>query len=131
MRLILVIPILAIAVALPFFDLAATTTALPDIAMELRLGPSSSWVLGTFTVAGAAIQLLVGRLSDIVGRKRLLLGVLAVHFLGTLLTGFAQHGTMIFAGRALIGVGAGAVYVRVSSPTTGGACVHASGSVHR
>ncbi|KAF2708735.1 hypothetical protein K504DRAFT_534322 [Pleomassaria siparia CBS 279.74] len=55
------------------------------------------------------LMLINGRLSDILGRKQLLLCSLAMLAVGNLITGFTRTPGKLFAFRALSGLGGGAI----------------------
>ena len=92
-------------------DQTAVSTALPAIGSALHLGPSVSWVASSYLISSTSVQLINGRLSDIFGRKQLLLMALGMLAVGNLVTGFSQNAAMIFAFRAFSGLGGGAMYV--------------------
>lgn len=56
-----------------------------------------------------SFQPLYGRLSDIIGRKPLLLACIGFLILGDVLCGFAQSAPQLYAWRALSGVGGGGI----------------------
>lgn len=109
--LMIVFPAIALAQFTSYLDQTAISTALPAIANGLKTGTSSSWIGTSFLVASASVQLLNGRLSDIFGRKEMLLLALSILAVGNLVTGFSQVPAMLFALRAFSGLGAGAMLV--------------------
>ena len=108
-KLMIVFPVIALAQMIAYLDQTSVSTAVPAIGEALNMGPAVSWVPTCFLLASTSVQLINGRLSDIVGRKPLLLtcmGILAVADLGA---GFAQNPGMLFAFRTIAGLGGGAM----------------------
>lgn len=109
-KLMIVFPAIALAQMISYMDQTSVSTAVPAIGSGLNLGPSISWVAASFLIASTSIQLVNGRLSDIFGRKPLLLTCLGLLAFGNLVAGFSTTPAMLFAFRALSGLGGGAMY---------------------
>ena len=109
-KLMIVFPAIALAQMISYMDQTSVSTAVPAIGSGLNLGPSISWVAASFLIASTSIQLVNGRLSDIFGRKPLLLTCLGLLAFGNLIAGFSTTPAMLFAFRALSGLGGGAMY---------------------
>ncbi|MCS6574459.1 MFS transporter [Curtobacterium flaccumfaciens pv. flaccumfaciens] len=79
--------------------------ALVTMARELHTDDATIGLSQTlyFTLA-ALFSLFLPRLSDIVGRKRVLLGMLAVMLVGSIVAALAVNVPMLFAGRIIQGV---------------------------
>lgn len=112
-RLMVVFPVLALAQFTAYLDQTSISTAVPAIGDALGLGASLPWVATAYLLATTAVQLANGRLSDIFGRKRLLITSLVVLAVGNLVAGFATSPGMLFAFRAVSGLGGGAMSVRL------------------
>ncbi|KAJ5709072.1 hypothetical protein N7493_010406 [Penicillium malachiteum] len=108
-RLLVVIPALSLVHFTSFIDQTAISTTLPSIAAALNAGSSISWVGTSFLTTSTSIQLINGRLSDILGRKTCLITALAIMGVGNLLSGFSRNAGQLYAARALSGFGAGAL----------------------
>ena len=121
-QLLIAFPALATCLYVSFFDQTSVSTCIPAISAELNTGPSTAWIGSSFLIASVAFQLINGRLSDIFGRKHVLLASLLLMGLGDLLTGFAKTATQLFAFRAIAGIGGGGinsiVMIIVSDVTT-------------
>lgn len=95
---------------------------MPSIARELNTGTATSWIGTSFLISSTAFQLINGRLSDIFGRKSLLLFCLMLLALGDLGCGFAKTADQLFVLRGIAGVGGGGinslVMIVVSDVTT-------------
>jgi len=66
---------------------------------------SASWILSSYLIAGAVATPIAGKLSDIHGRKKLLLIVMAIYSAGILAGGFADNFIAMLAARSAQGVG--------------------------
>lgn len=108
-RLMVAIPALSVCLFVSFVDQTSVSTATPAIAGDLNTGTATSWIGTSFLIASTAFQLINGRLSDIFGRKNLLLICLALMALGDLGCGFAQTAEQLFALRSIAGVGGGGI----------------------
>lgn len=88
--------------------LAASTTrvALPLIRDDFMLDADvTAWVAAAFGLPFMALMAVFGRLSDGLGKRRLLLGGIAIFSVGTLLTVIAPSLGWLIAGRAIQGIG--------------------------
>ena len=110
-QLIVVFPVIALAQMISYVDQTLVSTALPAIGAGLNIGSSISWVATTFILASTSVQLINGRLSDIFGRKPLLLICMGILAIGNLGAGFSRSAAMLFAFRTLSGLGGGAMSV--------------------
>lgn len=108
-RLMVAIPALSVCLFVSFVDQTSVSTATPAIAGDLSTGTATSWIGTSFLIASTAFQLINGRLSDIFGRKNLLLICLALMGLGDLGCGFAQTADQLFALRSIAGIGGGGI----------------------
>ena len=60
--------------------------AIPDIITDLDISyEDSSWILAAILVTGAVMTPIAGKLSDIYGKKKILLIIFGVYILGLLL----------------------------------------------
>jgi hypothetical protein len=108
-RLMVAIPALSVCLFVSFVDQTSVSTATPAIAGDLATGTATSWIGTSFLIASTAFQLINGRLSDIFGRKNLLLICLALMGLGDLGCGFAKTADQLFALRSIAGIGGGGI----------------------
>lgn len=90
-------------------DINSVATALPAISRSLDAGNSITWAGTAYLMGQTAFQALYGRLSDIFGRKPVLLFSIAFLIIGDLLCGFAQNVIWLYVCRALSGVGGGGI----------------------
>lgn len=82
------------------------TVAMPAIQSDLGFsGPGLAWVVNAYLIPFGGLLLLVGRLGDLVGRKRMFTAGLAVFTAASLLAGVATGPGLLIAARAAQGVG--------------------------
>jgi predicted MFS family arabinose efflux permease len=108
-RLMLVYACLATAYFTSTLDINAVATALHVIGTSLNAGTTITWAGTAYLMGQAACQPLYGRLSDVFGRKPILMLSLLFIVIGGTLCGFAQTPTWLYICRALSGVGGGGV----------------------
>lgn len=106
------IVVLGALVALGPLTIDMYLPALPRIADELGVSSSVAQLTLTGTLAGLALgQLIVGPLSDSLGRRRPLMAGIALHMLASLLCLFAPDIAVLSLARGLQGMGAAAAMV--------------------
>ncbi len=105
--------VLALSCGILFLIAVNTTainTALNAIAEDLDMGTSElSWAVGIYMLSVAAFVVLGGRLGDMFGELRMVVGGLLVFAIAALLVAAAQGAPMAILGRALQGAGAAAL----------------------
>jgi MFS family permease len=80
--------------------------ALPDLINEFSVPYSiSSWILSAYLIPGAVMTPIAGKLSDIYGKKKVLLVIMAIYALGIAMAGFAENIYLLFVSRAIQGIG--------------------------
>jgi DHA1 family bicyclomycin/chloramphenicol resistance-like MFS transporter len=100
---------LGVMVALGPLTIDMYLPALPKIADELGVSSSVAQLTLTGTLAGLALgQLIVGPLSDSLGRRRPLMAGIVLHMLASVLCLFAPNIAVLGVARGLQGVGAAA-----------------------
>src|SRR5690349_13388726 len=101
--------VLGVMVALGPLTIDMYLPALPKIADDLSVSSSVVQLTLTGTLAGLALgQLIVGPLSDSLGRRRPLMAGIVLHMLASLLCLFAPNIAVLGVARGLQGVGAAA-----------------------
>ncbi|MFI5778498.1 MFS transporter [Nocardia sp. NPDC051570] len=94
-------------------DATIVNVALPAIEHELNFTQASlAWVVNAYLIAFGGLLLLVGRLGDLIGRRRMFLAGLIVFTVASALCGLAQSQAMLIAARFLQGAG-GAMTIAV------------------
>ena len=108
-RLWMVLGGLMLAVLLASMEISIIATALPTIAGEFNAFESFAWV-GTAYIAASAIGTpLLGKLSDLYGRRTVFQTTMALFIVGSLLCGLSQSMNQLIAARAIQGLGGGAI----------------------
>ena len=108
-RLWLVLGSLMLSVLLASMEISIIATALPTIAGEFNAFDQFAWV-GTAYIAAAAISTpLLGRFSDIYGRRMILQVALGLFIVGSLLCGLSQSMNQLIGSRVVQGFGGGAI----------------------
>lgn len=78
--------------------------AMPAIQSDLGFSaPGLAWVVNAYLIPFGGLLLLVGRLGDLVGRKRMFVSGLAVFTAASVLCGVADERAVLIAARALQG----------------------------
>ncbi|KAF6822238.1 major facilitator superfamily transporter [Colletotrichum musicola] len=108
-RMLLAFSALSVCLFVSFIDQTSVSTAVPAIAGDLGTGTATSWIGTSFLIASTAFQLINGRLSDIFGRKNLLMVCLVLMAVGDVLCGFSKTKEQLFAFRAIAGIGGGGI----------------------
>src|SRR6266498_374587 len=80
--------------------------AIPDLIMHFHVSYSmSSWILTSYLIAGAVMTPIAGKLSDIYGRKKILLIIMVIYTVGVSMAGFAPNIYFMIFARAVQGIG--------------------------
>lgn len=90
-------------------DQTIVSTALPQIVADLKGIELIGWVSTSYLLASTSMVPIYGKLSDIYGRKYVLLFGIVVFLLGSLLCGLAGDMTQLVFYRGLQGFGAAAL----------------------
>jgi EmrB/QacA subfamily drug resistance transporter len=99
--------VIALAQFIVIMDTSIIGVALPEIQADVGFTPESlSWVFNAYVVAFGGLLLLGGRLSDLLGAKRVFAAGWAVLAAGSLAAGLAGSPGVEIAARAVQGVGA-------------------------
>ncbi|KAJ3718080.1 iron permease [Lentinula guzmanii] len=88
---------------------ASVSTALPTIIHHLNGTDSFAWVSAAYTLSCTAILPFSGKLADIFGRKATLVSALLFFTIGSAICGAAPTMSALIAGRAVQGIGSGAI----------------------
>lgn len=90
---------------------SSINVALPSIEKEFHLDAVTlTWISSSYLLATACFLLPMGRLSDIVGRKKIFQIGLVIYTFFSLLTGFAINVPWLLSARILQGVGAAMIF---------------------
>jgi EmrB/QacA subfamily drug resistance transporter len=94
---------------LTFLDNTIVSVVLAGVQSGLHAGVSGlQWVVNGYALVFASLMLTMGTLGDLFGRKKVMLGGVAVFCAGSTLAALAPNVGVLVAGRAIMGVGAAA-----------------------
>ncbi|MGP5429922.1 MFS transporter [Enterococcus malodoratus] len=110
----MILPITLLAYFLILMDNSIIFTSSVQIGESLGLSAAAlSWVSSAYTLTFGGFLLLSGRLSDLLGRKRIFLVGLIIFGVSSLIIGLSQTPEMVIAMRAVQGIGSSII-----APTT-------------
>jgi EmrB/QacA subfamily drug resistance transporter len=98
-----------LATALVALDSTIIATAVPSIVDDLGGFSQFPWLFSIYLLAQAVSTPIYGRLSDVLGRKPVLVVGIGLFLLGSILCGVAWSMPVLIVSRAVQGLGAGAV----------------------
>ena len=98
---------LMLAMFLSALDQTIVATALATIGRAYSDVESLAWIVTAYLLAATAVTPLYGKLSDIHGRRPVLLGGIAIFVLGSVACALAPTMPALIAARALQGIGGG------------------------
>ncbi|MGL5069427.1 MAG: MFS transporter [Sarcina sp.] len=100
---------LMLTMFLAAFEGTVVSTAMPTIARDLNGYKLISWVFSAYLLTSAVSTPIYGKLSDLLGRKKVLITGIIIFLLGTLLSGLSQTMVQLIISRAIQGLGAGSI----------------------
>ena len=99
--------LIVVAQFMVVLDVAIVNVALPSIRTDLHFSQESlQWVITAYAIFFGGVLLLGGRLSDLLGRRRVFIAGLAIFTVFSLLDGLAWSEGSLIAFRSLQGLGA-------------------------
>jgi EmrB/QacA subfamily drug resistance transporter len=104
-----------LSMILASLDQTIVATAMPRIVEEFQGLSHLSWVFTSYMLATAVTVPIYGKLTDIFGRRTLLLFAIVIFLVGSMLSGLSQNMTQLIFCRALQGIGSGAIMVNAFS----------------
>jgi EmrB/QacA subfamily drug resistance transporter len=94
---------------LTFLDNTVVSVGLANVQSSLHAGITSlQWVVNGYALTFAAFMLAGGTLGDLLGRKAVMLGGVAVFCVGSVVAALASNVDWLIAGRIIMGLGAAA-----------------------
>jgi len=98
------------AATMDLIDLTVVNVALPTIRRDLHAsGVQLEWTISAYMLALAAALIIAGSLGDLLGRKRVFVGGIALFGAASLAAGVAQTPGQLIAARAVQGIAAAAM----------------------
>src|SRR5919198_2268600 len=103
----LVLAVVGAAFFMTILDVAIVTVAIPSIQTDLHIKESTvQWTLTAYAITFGGFLLLGGRVSDLLGRRIVFAGGLALFTVASLACGLSNSAGMLIASRAVQGIGA-------------------------
>src|SRR3954453_53262 len=103
----LVLAVVGTAFFMTILDVAIVNVAIPSIQKDLNIAESTvQWVITAYAITFGGFLLLGGRMSDLLGRRRIFLVGLVLFTLASLAYGFAWSAGVLILSRAVQGLGA-------------------------
>ena len=97
--------VLCTGVLMIVLDVTIVNVALPSIQTDLGFSQSSlAWVVNAYLIPFGGLLLLVGRLGDLIGKRRIFLTGLVVFILASLFCALSQTQGMLISARFIQGV---------------------------
>ena len=96
-----------LAMLLAAMDQTIVATALPTIGNDLHDVEHLPWIVTAYLLSGTAVTPIYGKLSDIVGRRRMLLIGVAIFVAASVLSALAPSMWVLILARFLQGLGGG------------------------
>src|SRR3984885_1615325 len=100
---------LMLTMFLAALDQTIVATALPTIGRQFRDVSSLSWVITAYLLASTAVAPVFGTLSDIYGRRAMIIAALSLFIAGSVLCALAPNMTVLILARGLQGLGGGGI----------------------
>jgi EmrB/QacA subfamily drug resistance transporter len=98
------------AIFVVVLDIAIVNVALPSIGRELNFADKNlQWVITAYTLTYGGFLLLGGRAADLLGRRIVFMGGLALFTVSSLVCGLSTSSGMLIGARAVQGLGAAVV----------------------
>jgi EmrB/QacA subfamily drug resistance transporter len=104
-----------LAMFLGALDQTIVATALPTIGVHFNNIGDLSWVVTAYLLTGTAVTPLYGKLSDIYGRRGVMLAAIVIFIAGSVACALAPSMTVLAISRALQGLGGGGLMALVQT----------------
>ncbi len=106
-----VLVVVCLSAALIPFTGSSVNLALPYIAEDLSMNAVSlGWVITAFLLASAIFQVPLGRLGDMIGRKKILAGGVVLFSAASVACAFASSGSLLIAARFVQGIAGAGIF---------------------
>src|SRR3977135_2397216 len=100
---------LLLTMFLAALDQTIVATALPTIGRQFQDVSNLSWVITAYLLASTAVAPVFGTLSDIYGRRAMIIAALSLFVVGSVLCAVAPNMPMLIVARGLQGLGGGGI----------------------
>src|SRR5699024_2578847 len=106
---------LMITMTLAAMDITVISTVVPQIVEDLGGFTKFTWVFSIYLLAQTITIPLYGKLSDLYGRKKILLFGIIIFLIGSIACGVAWDMSSLIGFRGLQGIGAGSIMATVNT----------------
>jgi EmrB/QacA subfamily drug resistance transporter len=106
---------LMLTMFLAALDQTIVATALPTIGRQFQDVSNLSWVITAYLLASTAVAPVFGTLSDIYGRRAMIILALSLFVAGSILCALAPNMTVLILARGLQGLGGGGIMPTVQT----------------
>lgn len=117
-RFYLIFISLVLAMFVASLSETVASTALPTIAGDLKGMEIMQWITTAYILTSSVTMPIFGRLSDMRGRKKLLIWSIVIYAAGKVLCAVASDMGVLIAGRCISGVGGGGIPILAQSCMT-------------
>jgi MFS family permease len=98
--------ILGSTILITFYGETMLLPAIRDIITDFHISYStSSWILTAYLISGAVSTPIAGKLSDIYGRKKMVMIILIIYIMGIFAGGFSTNISFLVMARVIQGIG--------------------------
>jgi MFS family permease len=106
----LTLAILSSTLLVVFFSETMLLPAIPEIMKDFSISyGTAAWIFSAYLIVAAVMTPIAGKMSDIYGKKKILLVLLAMYAVGIAAGGFANNISFLLASRIIQGLGLAAV----------------------
>jgi MFS family permease len=106
----LTLAILSSTLLTVFFSETMLLPAIPEIIQDFKISyGTAAWIFSAYLIVAAVMTPVAGRLSDLYGKKKVLLTLLIIYIAGLTAGGFADNISFLLVTRLIQGVGLAAV----------------------
>ena len=98
--------VLGLSVLITMYGETMLLPAIPDIINEFHISyNTSSWILTAYLISGAVMTPIAGKLSDVYGRKKMVLIILIIYIIGVAIGGWSPNFYIMLVSRITQGIG--------------------------
>jgi MFS family permease len=102
--------ILSSTLLVVFFSETMLLPAIPEIMQDFGISyGTAAWIFSSYLIVAAVMTPIAGKMSDLYGKKKVLLVLLTIYVAGVAAGGFADNISFLLASRIIQGVGLAAV----------------------
>lgn len=113
-RLAAILGALYLSLFIAALDATVVSTAIPTISAHFQSASGYTWIGGAYLLSNAASGPIWAKLSDIWGRKPIVLASIALFFLSSIICATSTHMGELIGGRAVQGAAAGGLILLVN-----------------